>query len=210
MKTGLLIKISALVLLAAAGSANATAQLVTNGGFENGQSGWNFNGNVKVTSGNVYAQYGWTDANYPNGNVALFGAGDMAGGSIKQDLITVAGQTYALSFDYGAITGGGRPQNLNVSVNDISGPSIFTSQYTAYGTGSLAQLMTAYAFDFTAISNETVINFADANIANGNSIDATLDNVSVTPTAVPEPETYPLLLTGLVLMGLTLRTRQRK
>ena len=207
----------AAVLTASAAAANAT-ELVTNGGFENGLNSWSFSGIVQAVSGNVYASYGWTDSGYTGGKVALFGAGTIHNGVnngvIAQKLHTVIGQRYDWNFGYGAVVGTNQEQDIDVSV--ISSNSSYTERFITYGTKHLANLMTQHHIYFTADSTETKIQFFDPNVANGNTVDGAVDNVSVmglgSPPvgvpAVPEPETYAMMLAGLGALGFAARRRK--
>ena len=187
-----------IALLACACTGFAHADLVTNGGFENSPlgTGWSTGGGeVDILPVSAYITCcGIDGSSYPYGqNAAFFGAGDVAGGSLWQDIHTVAGQSYNLSFLYGALA----QANLQtMTVQVLDGSTVLASlNVGAYGTFDQTEMVSPFSKLFTADSSTTRIEFTDTS-AITNSTDGIVDNVSVT-AAVPEPESYALLLVGM-------------
>jgi hypothetical protein len=203
-------KLSIVALLTAPLLASA-ANLVTNGDFENSVPGtaWSNSATTGFAPISVYGPCCAPYGTYTGGsNAAFFGWGDMAGGSIWQDLATVAGQDYTVSFEYGAIAA---PTLQTMQVTALSGASFATvlgaTNLKGYGTSDLSTLLSSYSFTFTADSALTRLQFAD-NSANTFSVDGVVDNVVVMTTPVPEPETYALMLAGLGVMTVVARRRK--
>ncbi|MCK6423480.1 MAG: FxDxF family PEP-CTERM protein [Burkholderiaceae bacterium] len=152
----------------------------------------------------------WTDLAPQDGNrfVDLTGRSDWQYGAIYQSFDTVAGQQYTVDFQLGySSTWSGTnasPRNLYVVAKD--GSSIVADNdpdWTLYS--STTPGWSAASYSFTAAGSTTTLFFAggyDANHYVG------LDNVSV--TAVPEPETYAMMLAGLAAIGALARRRKAK
>ena len=203
-------KLTLAALLSAPLLASA-ANLVTNGDFENSTLGSAWSNSVTTgfapitVYGPCCAPYG----TYTGGsNAAFFGWGDMTGGSIWQDLATVAGQNYTVGFEYGAISA---PTLQTMQVSALSGASFSTllggTDLKVTGTSDLSTLLSSYSFSFTADSALTRLQFADTS-ANTFSVDGVVDNVVVMTTPVPEPETYALMMAGLGVMTFVARRRK--
>ena len=153
------------------------------------------------------ASSGWTVS---DGTVDLIGAGgadlipgngqyvDLDGSTSNSGLFSnnvnlAGGTTYTLSFDLG---GSHRGTAETVNVN-------FGSTAASY-TLSSADPFSTLSLNFTPGSNGSY-GISYLNVG-GDNVGALLDNVSV--SAVPEPETYAMLLAGLGLMGFIARRRK--
>ena len=194
-----------LVLTAAAGHALSSTNLVANGSFE-----------ANVVS-SPFVNFSTTTQGISNwiigvGNVDLVGslwtaAGgvnsvDLSGtrkGEIHQTLSTVAGQTYQLSFALAGNFQGG-PAIKGMSVN-IGPNGLYTFDTTGKSAGNMG--WTTYSKTFVAVSTATTLSFASNT---SGAYGPVLDNVAV--TAVPEPETFAMLLAGLGMMGMIARRRK--
>jgi PEP-CTERM motif len=191
-----------LVVLSLLAPLLATAATVSNGDFESGAAGWTvapvvYIGPVAPYDGPLYSGV------YTGGlQAAFFGAGDSVGGSIYQDITTVAGQKYQVSFTYGAVAYA-EPQSLLASA--IDGVSLGSTAVSASGTFDRAAILSPYSFMFTAASGLTRLTFADTSSVT-TSVDGVLDNVSI--TAVPEAGTISMMLGGLAMMGFMARRRR--
>ena len=168
----------------------ATAQnLVVNGGFETGDfTGWT------APSESYFER---VDTTYTaSGNYA----GEIAGYSynpdtLSQQIATIAGQAYRIRFDYlWDITA---PDTLNSLALDWNGDLLFQQQnvvdngyqwhrFTGLVTGTGSDLL-----KFTAANDPGYV---------------WIDNVSL--SAVPEPLSWTLLLSGFGAVGVALRARR--
>jgi|GEM_PF-1570742 len=160
---------------------NSTPGALTNGGFEDGTTGWV----LDSTGGGTGAFTVLNNQGTKDGNYALaFGSGNAAGNAIfSQTLATTAGTSYTLGFQYGAYGSSGRQQRLLVEVLD--GTTALVNQVvTATGPGFFDPSKTTfqpYTFNFTASSASVVLRFTDqTTLANSNTCDGMLDAVSFT------------------------------
>jgi len=201
MKAKNILKCAAVAALMAAGAAQAApVELVVNGSFE-------------AETVNNYSWYntpsltGWSNTsggieirNMVEGSAAdghNFVELDTTGNSdIYQLLSTTAGQYYTLTFKYAdRINVPVSSQGLSVSLNDSVVSSVGTSG-GGWANGSYTFLATgATKLTFTATGTS-------------DSLGTSLDSISV--TAVPEPQTYAMLLAGLGLVGFAARRRKQK
>lgn len=194
----------AVVALAVSQSAVASPNLVVNGGFESsgflgtyttytqGSSaltGWN----IELGSVDLINTY-WTPA---SGNYSL----DLSGnndGLISQILSTVQGQKYHVSFSMA-----GNPDDndyVKTIQVGLSNQPLYTFDTT--GQTKLDMGWMTKGFDFIATGATSKLFFAGTQESPWG---AALDNISV--TAVPEPESYAMMLMGLGLMGFVARRR---
>ena len=165
----------------------ATAvELVTNGGFENGLTGFTQSGDLGFTS--VVASAA------SQGSFGLR-IGPVNGvGTISQSLATVAGQSYLISFDLANADGG---------VNSFD---VDFGTFQLFGGSNLA------AFDFDTYSATVIATGAITNLTFSFSHEPSyfyLDNVSVigAMSAVPEPASWAMMLVGFAGAGMALRRR---
>lgn len=153
------------------------------------------------------ASSGWTVS---GGTIDLIAAGppifpglgsyvDLDGSSLSSGLLSnnvnlVGGTTYILSFD---LAGSHQGSTETVNIN-------FGSTVASYSLNS-ADHFSTFTLDFTpGTSGSYGISYLNLG---GDNVGASLDNVSV--SAVPEPETYAMLLAGLGLMGFMSRSRRK-
>ena len=199
-----LLKLAAVAAALAAGAAHATpvVNLLSNGSFEadlQGNGSWNIYSNLT----------GWTGGDYgielrnnvvgvaPDG-VNFVELDTTHNSALYQNVSTVLNQTYTLTFQFQDRPGvdtasqglevrwGG---NLVGTVNNSLGGGWQSVSYSLVGTGNVE------ALSFRALGTD-------------DSLGTSLDNVSLA-AAVPEPETYAMLLAGLGLVGFAARRRQQ-
>ena len=124
-----------------------------------------------------------------------------ANSSISQTVSTVAGQWYALSFNY---------SNRADTAVDTNGLS-----WSFGGSAGTAAALPAVSGDHSwttfntlvqATGSSTMLNFAA--LGNSDGYGTSLDKVSLT-AAVPEPQTYALMLAGLIAVGFVSRRRAK-
>ena len=169
----------------------AAQELVTNGGFENGDfSGFTQTGNTGLTG--VFSSPFVASGEF----AAYFGPVGSTGG-ITQSLSTNAGQSYLISFDLRNLDGQ-TPNFYNVL---FGGVSLFSA------TDSAAFNYTNFSTTATAVGASTALAFNFRH----DPYYFLLDNVSVTAVngAVPEPATWAMMLMGFGAMGVLLRRRRR-
>lgn len=125
-----------------------------------------------------------------------------ANSSISQTLSTVAGQWYALSFNYS------NRVNTAVDTNGLSW-SFGSTAGTAAALPAVSgdHSWTTFSTLVQATGSSTVLNFAA--LGKSDSVGTSLDKVALT-TAVPEPQTYALMLAGLVAIGFVSRRRAQR
>jgi hypothetical protein len=137
-------------------------ELVANGGFDSGATGWagwNTNAAIAVASGQM-------TVTQPVG-------GNQVGVGNASAIATISGRRYRVSLDVISYTNSG--QEPQIRVGDFNGGVNTTSGYVTAGTGTRT-------FEFTANTTTTYVNVATS-IGAGNTI--TFDNVSVREVIVP-------------------------
>jgi hypothetical protein len=209
----------------------ASAQIVSNGSFETFTGVFGGDGGAQLTSASTTLT-GWTIVGgeiavlrTPNsynlapsvGNNFLDLAGYTNAGfpkGISQVLIGLTvGQTYAFSMHLGirngACVSGGNNCHGPVQASAAIGS---TSQTFTEASAVAGNVWGTFGFNFVATGASMTLTIDGVSLPAGNEFIG-LDNVSVAPAdvgAVPEPETYALLLAGLAAVGAFTRKRARR
>jgi hypothetical protein len=196
-----------------------SADLITNGSFETGNfSGWTLS-NVGGGTAPVVIAYNQA-GNYPVGAFGEAIPATVAGGSyaayfssdtanpdtLSQSVDVVAGQTYALSFDYYV------PQNGYNNPNDatlsfaVNGSQVGSALQAGSPSGTTPQTWKNFSTLYTANSTGPVtLAFNFAGLGN-TAADFAVDKVSM--AAVPEPATWAMMLLGFGIVGSAVRRRK--
>ena len=190
-------KLIVLLVLAVAVSSVANANAISNSGFESGLTGWTTNPSYAWTSTAQDAIFGSYDARNGYGyNCGPTNCLDpTVGAYLYQDFSTIVGDTYTISFEYYF---GGTNGLQEIEVYFAGGMAANIS------TTSNVPAWTLDSFNDVATSTTTRLEFTQVNLP-----DYTyLDNVSVvvTPTTVPEPAGWTLMVSAIA--GLLLVRRQ--
>jgi hypothetical protein len=191
--------------LGLASPALAASNIVTNGTFSSGLSGWTVAPGTEIGAGdgNLYSGCCNTGALASQSDTfAAFGGGNVPNVStLSQALLTIPGQDYTLTFDLTALGGG--TQGFSASLFDGS-----TLLGSLLSTASAGSPFSTYSFNFFATSASTnlVFNVNPLGSGEGDGVDAILDNVSV--SAAPEPATWAMMILGFGIVGASLRRRR--
>jgi hypothetical protein len=196
----------------------ASAQLITNGSFEQGSFVPDGNHLMSLPVGSTVIT-GWTTINAeiiwgnnsnpfvsPASNGSMFL--DLTGyhdsspyGGVKQTVTLVTGQSYKMTFDAGVKQGSGvyaGPVTIRATATGVASQD-FT--YNPPGTGTLWGTM---EYDFVATAASTDISFLGITSGGGQYIG--LDNVAIAP--VPEPICFPILFIAAPLLRLRRLSRK--
>jgi len=160
---------------------------------------------VTLWGANSGSNNGFTDS--PSGGNWIGADGAYQAGAIQQTINNlVIGQTYQLSFDWAAAQQasyyGTTTESWIVSLGDQT-----------FSTEILTNLSQDFqdwrqqVFTFTATSTSEVLSFLAAGTPTGNPPFSLLDNVQL--NAVPEPDSLPLMLSGLGLLVVSSRRRSK-
>ena len=217
MKTVLKSLLVGASFLAIAGSASA-ANLIANGGFNNGASvaapgggfatlgtgsgaisGWD------IVGGNIdWIEGYWQSSDGDGFSVDLNGSGP---GAIAQTINTVAGQSYTLTFDMS-----GNPDaflgETRIAIIGAGGTTIGSATYTLTGANNKANMLwQSEIFNFTATGATTEIRFTSGNGGDNCCYGGAIDNVAV-GAGVPEPATWGMMIAGFGGIGALARRRR--
>lgn len=192
----------------------AHANLINNGSFESGNkdtattgvcsdsvTGWSVSALGSCGGIDWIQNSGWAAQ---DGNFSI-DLNSFNTGAISQTFDTTSGSQYLVSFYLAGNPG--HPsivKNLDVLINNVdlvSGAPDFSFDGTGKTTTNMG--WTLQSFTFTANSALTTLTFKS--LMTGAEGPA-LDNVVV--TAVPEPETYAMMLAGLGLLGFAARRKK--
>jgi hypothetical protein len=164
------------IVCALSGSA-AAQNLLVNGSFENGYTGWTATGNQLIAT---------NDGSHPASDgtsvVVLNPALTVADAVLSQTFTTTPNQRYLLSFDFGRV-GGVIDGRLHVT---IQGASVLFDQITEVTAPTTAAFYVPQRYSFVADSASTTISFTDISISPF-LVDSLLDNMQVVavPAGVP-------------------------
>lgn len=194
-------------------STSASADIVTNGSFEQGLTGWTTSGGagttpgigitVITTGGANSTGYGDNVPNY-DGNQAVFFVDDNANQSLSQGVLLNGGVTYALSFAlFATVSGANNPftftltDALGLLITNVNGSAtVPVGAWTNYSYNFIAPTDGSYTLNFNFVSGQTPAK------------DVLLDGVAIA-AAVPEPSTWAMMILGFCGLGfLALRRKQ--
>jgi lysophospholipase L1-like esterase len=153
-----------------------SSRTVIDGSFEVGSPAWQKSGNYTVLDSPVIATEG--------SKVVVFNDGNSApDGVITQDISTVPGQIYQLTFDMG-VDGNSFPQSLEVSVD---GNLNLLSQTEVLSTpAGDSSTKASKLFEFTADSTTTTVTFSDVSTETTD-VDLLVDDVQIRAEEAPSP-----------------------
>ncbi len=162
------------------------SQLLVNGSFENGETGWTMTGNrVVYTSDGTYNAF-------QGSKMAIFNAGESTPNAVvSQSFATVPGETYNLDFHMGILALNSSQQTLRIQVSNTTVPFNVTETLTGNGAGN--SVWTPKSYTFVANATTTTLTFTDISTTTG-AVDLMLDNVRVTG-AGGAPNTAPVAVT---------------
>ena len=192
---------AALAVLSIASPVDAATTLVSEN-FEAGYGAFTPSGNVYLTNGNtLIACCGATGtaANMSN-TILAFGGGNAPSGSISTAPLTLLlGQTYVLTFDYGAFGNAGLSETLYATIGGN------TFSVTPIVNDNFDTNRTTVSFSFVGTGTSSALSFTSSG---GAFVDSFVDNVTL--SAVPEPATWTMVLLGFAGIGAAMRLSRKR
>jgi len=169
--------------------------LLANGGFEAGETGWTITGSrFVIDSTPPYIPSEGT-------KLAVLNGGNQNPDAVfSQTFATTSGQTYLLSFDVGVIGINTNEQKLGVSLDGAS--SLFSSTESLFSNGTNTAVWTTKSYVFTANSATTTLTFTDLSASTGG-IDLLLDNVRVNGSGAASAHVLTVASTPASGVGIT-------
>lgn len=199
--------LAGLAFVALAPLASAAPNLIVNGSFE--ANSINFTGGFSTLAAGSNALTGWditagsvdlinTYWNPSQGHYSLDLSGE-TDGTISQSFATVVGQTYKVSFDMaGNPDDGDKVKYLQVGLSNLP-----IYEFDTTGRSHTNMGWTTKSFVFQAVTGQSTLHFTGLQES---AYGVALDNISV--SAVPEPESFAMLLAGLGLIGASVRRKR--
>lgn len=160
-----------------------SGELLVNGGFESGLTGWTSNGNVSVQSGQPYAPTEGSKL------VALNAGNSAPGGSFYQDVAVLPGHRYRLEVDVGNLAYNSLPQRIQVQAGETANGNIPLAPVLDVldippppAPGGTRWLSRSY--EFIVLTDKLSIVFNDLS-QHTNSVDLLVDRVSLREVPAP-------------------------
>ncbi|MES2114417.1 MAG: PEP-CTERM sorting domain-containing protein [Pseudomonadota bacterium] len=202
MKFATVLKSFAVAALFAAGSSHAATELISNGSFEqnlqapgtwsiyNNLDGWHGANKTGIELRDNVAGTAFDGKNFVELDTT-------ANSSMWQEVNDVAGKHYTLSFAFEDRAG---------VASSSQGVQVFWGEQNL-GVFNNASQWTTKSFDVIGNKGGTKLSFVA--VGTSDSLGTSIDKVSLT-SAVPEPESYAMLLAGLGLVGFLARRKAAK
>ena len=195
------------------------AALTTAAGLANAAS-YTFN-DIALSSGNTYTQGGFTmNATTSNGGVlGHIGSGQYTGLWLGQSISAFGSYLFSFSqnitsievqFDALSSTGGTPVETIgNFATSNGAALVGYTNLDGTTFSANTVSSATNDGRGLISFSGPAFAQFSFDHAQNPNQYGFVIERITVT-TAVPEPETYAMLLAGIGLLGAVARRRQRK
>ncbi len=152
-------------------------ELISNGNFSGGATGWNLTGTVQHFNG----------AQSSGNDVASFGGGQgPSDGVVEQQFAIHPDVVYSLSLDYAAGWADLLQSGL-VEVVDVTTGNVLASQSFSTSTGTMQSL----SLDFTGVSDGQATLRISNTSASTTNVDLFVDNVSIQATSADNPNLNP-------------------